>query len=64
VSFTRQLELQSTEALMPHMNDERVRTGLARQENFSPLREVNMKTAGASPLGCASVEGAAYLNPR
>ena len=29
VSFTRQVELQSTEALMPQMTDERVRVGCA-----------------------------------
>ncbi len=35
---------------MPHMTDERVRAGLAREEDLSLLHEVSMKTAGVSHL--------------
>jgi NAD-dependent dihydropyrimidine dehydrogenase PreA subunit len=35
---------------MPHMTDERVRAGLAREEDLSLLEEVSMKTAGVSHL--------------
>ena len=35
---------------MPHMTDERVRAGLAREEDLSLLNEVSMKTAGVSHL--------------
>src|SRR5574342_908352 len=35
---------------MPHMTDERVRAELAREEDFSLLNEVSMKTAGVSHL--------------
>ena len=35
---------------MPHMTDERVRAGLAREEDLSILHEVNLKTAGVSHL--------------
>ncbi len=35
VSFTRQVELQSTEALMPQMTDERVCAGLTHEEDLS-----------------------------
>jgi len=36
--------------IMPHMTDERVRAGLAREEDLSLLHEVSMKTAGVSHL--------------
>src|SRR5512144_964875 len=35
---------------MPHMTDERVRVGLAREEDLSLLHEVSIKTAGVSHL--------------
>jgi len=35
---------------MPQMTDERVRAGLAREEDLSLLHEVSMKTAGVSHL--------------
>lgn len=35
---------------MPHMTNERVRAGLAREEDLSLLHEVSMKTAGVSHL--------------
>ena len=35
---------------MPHMTDERVRAGLAHEEDLSLLNEVSMKTAGVSHL--------------
>ena len=35
---------------MPHMTDERVRAGLAREEDLSLLEEVSTKTAGVSHL--------------
>jgi quinone-modifying oxidoreductase subunit QmoC len=42
--------LQSTEAPMPQMTDERVRAGLTREEDLSLLHEVSIKTAGVSHL--------------
>lgn len=35
---------------MPHMTDEKVRAGLAREEDISLLHEVSIKTAGVSHL--------------
>ena len=35
---------------MPQMTDERVRAGLAREEDLSLLHEVSIKTAGVSHL--------------
>ena len=50
VSFTRQVELQSTEALMPQMTNERVRAGLTCEEDLSLLNKVSIKMVGVSHL--------------
>lgn len=56
VSFTRQVELQSTEALMPHMTDNRILAGSTREEDISLLllNEAGIKMEGDSHLEICS----------